>query len=299
MHRKDLGTHSSATRGYARVGPLLVVGAVLLLSACGTRFVYNRLDWLSSYYVASQVTLDDAQSRALRSNVDDFFAWHRRSELPRYARFLERMATDAVRPVSLEQLEAGQREVEAFMTESAAHFAPGAARWLNGLRPEQIDELFANFAEKDRKARAAKCESTPAARREARTRQFIDNVEEWTGRLGRAQRELIRARYAALETDECDELSARERSRLEFRALVEKHRGRPEFAARIADFLVHPENRRDAAYRAAFEADRERFLRMLADINHSLTPEQRQRTISRLRVYAQEMRGLAGQSERS
>jgi hypothetical protein len=296
MKRNDIGPHSSATRGVARAGRVLIVCATLLLSSCGTRFVYNRLDWLSSYYVASQVTLDDAQSRALRTNVDDFFAWHRRSELPRYARFLERMANDAVRPVSLEQLEAGQREVEAFMDESAAHFAPAAARWLDGLRPAQVDELFSNLAEKDRKARAEKCDSTPAERREQRTRQFIDHVEDWTGRLDRAQRELIRARYATLETDECDELSARERSRVEFRALVDRYRARPEFAERIADFLVHPENRRDAAYRAAYEADRERFLRLLADINHSLTPEQRRNTIERLHVYAQEMRGLAAQS---
>lgn len=296
MQRKDIGPHSSATRWATRPVVLLVVCVCWLLTACGTRFVYNRLDWLSSYYVASQVTLDDAQSRALRANVDDFFAWHRRSELPRYARFLDRMANDAMRPVSLEQLEEGQREVEAFMDESAAHFAPGAARWLNGLRPAQIDELFANLAEKDRKARAEKCDSTPAERRKQRTRQFIDNVEDWTGRLERAQRELIRDGYAALRTDECDELSARARSRLEFRALVDRYRARPEFAERIADFLVHPENRRDAAYRDDYEADRERFLRLLADINHSLTPEQRRNTIARLRVYAQEMRGLAAQS---
>jgi hypothetical protein len=274
---------------------LAVAALLLLVSACGTRFVYNRLDWLSSWYVENQVTLDDAQSRALRSNFDEFFAWHRRSELPRYARFLDRMADDAVQPVSLEQLESGQREVEAFMRDSVAHLAPAAARWLDGLRPAQVQELFASFADKDRKARAETCEADPAASRHERARRFIDNVEEWTGRLGRAQRELIATRYSALESDACAELSARERTRREFRALVDRYRTRPEFADRIAEFLAHPENRRDAAHRAAYEEDREQFLRLLADINHSLTPEQRRRTILRLRAYAQEMRGLAAQ----
>ena len=68
-----------------------------------------------------------AQSRALEVNVDDFFDWHRRSELPRYALFLDRVANDAVRPVSLAQLEAGQREVDRFMSDSVAHVAPAAA----------------------------------------------------------------------------------------------------------------------------------------------------------------------------
>jgi hypothetical protein len=194
------------------------------------------------------------------------------------------------------QLEAGQREVEAFMRDSISHGAPSAARWLSGLRPEQVDELFANFAEKDRKARAEKCDSTPEERRRERTHQFIDNVEKWTGDLNRAQRRMIATRYATLVTDECDELSARESSRTEFRELVDRYRSTPEFADRIAEFLLHPENRRDAAYRADYEADRGRFLQLLADINHSLTPAQRAHTVERLRLYAREMRGLAAQA---
>jgi hypothetical protein len=297
MHDQDIGPHCRPASALIRIGRVLVACALLsMLAACGTRFVYNRLDWLSRYYLSSQVTLDDEQSRALQSNLDAFFAWHRRSELPRYATFLDRMANDAVRPVTLPQLEAGQREVEAFLRDSVAHGAPSAARWLSGLRPEQVDELFANLAEKDRKARAGKCESTSAERRQKRTREFIDNVENWTGKLGRAQRQMIATRYATLRTDECDELSARERSRTEFRALVDRYRSQPEFADRIAEFLLHPEDRRDAAYREDWEADRARFLRLLADINHSLTPAQRAHTIERLKLYAREIRGLAGQA---
>src|SRR3954470_20649987 len=160
MKALDIGTHCSAAMTPVRRRPAVLAGRLLLvcalsaLSACGTTFVYNRLDFISRYYVSSQVSLDDAQSRALEENVDDFFAWHRRSELPRYAHFLDRAADDAVRPVSVAQLEAGQRAVEDFMYESIEHAAPAAARWLNGLRPGQVDELFTILAQRDRKARA-------------------------------------------------------------------------------------------------------------------------------------------------
>ena len=79
----------------------------------------------------------------------------------------------------------------------------------------------------------------------------------------------------------------RERSHLELHALVDRYRTRPEFAARIAGFL---------SQRRGDDMERDRFLRLLADINHSLTPEQRERTVKRLRVYAREMRGLAAES---
>jgi hypothetical protein len=288
MVNEDIGSHCSAASTAVRVGRALVACALFaFLCSCGSRFVYNRLDWLSHYYVSSQVTLDRPQSRALQSDLDGFFEWHRRSELPRYAQFLDRMANDAAQPVSVAQLDAGQREVEGFMRTSAAHAAPDAARWLDGLRPEQVDELFSSLAEKDRKARAEYCEASPAERREKSAHRFVDRVEEWTGSLSRPQRELIRTRYVALGRDDCEEIGARERSRGEFRALVDRYRSTPEFATRIADFLAH---------RPADLAYRERFLRLLVDINHSLSPTQREQTVTHLRLYARELRGLAAET---
>jgi len=277
--------HCSSASRLTRVGRVLV-GCAFLMAGCGSGFVYNRLDWISSHYLSNQVTLDGAQSRALQSDLDEFFDWHRRSELPRYARFLDQMAIEAARPVSLAQLDAGQREVEGFMRTSVVHAAPDAARWLEGLRPGQVDELFASLAERNRKARAESCEGTPAERREKSARRFVDRVEEWTGGLSRAQREMIVTRYAQLDRDECAELTARDRSREEFSALVERYRGRPGFDQRIADFLAH---------RPVDLADRDRFLRLLADINRSLTPAQREHTSARLRLYARDLRELAAQ----
>jgi hypothetical protein len=291
-----MGMHCSGRSRAPRVGRLLIAGALLaVLVACGTQFVYNRLDWLTHYYLSSQVSLDGTQSRELRRGLDSFFAWHRRNELPRYAAFLDRMANDTARPVSLAQLEAGRREIEKFMRDAVSHGAPEAARWFNGLRPEQVDELFASLAEGERKSRKESCETDPAERHEKSVERFTDNVEDWTGRLSRAQRELIANGLASFESDACTEVSTRERSRVEFRSLVDQHRQRPEFAERIAAFLTHPEARWDAAYRRNVEADRARFMRLLADINQSLTPAQRNHTVERLRGYARELRQLAAE----
>lgn len=288
--------HCNGRAGATRVGRLVVVGALVAgLVACGTQFVYNRLDWLTHYYLSSQVSLDGAQSRELRQGLESFFAWHRRNELPRYAAFLDRMAKDSSKPISLEQMEAGRHEIEIFMRDAVKHGAPDAARWFNGLRPAQVDELFESLAEGERKSRKENCETDPAERREKATERFQDNVEDWTGKLSRAQRELIANGLATFESDACTEVSTRERSRVEFRALVDQYRQRPEFAERIAVFLTHPEERWDAAYRKNVEADRARFMRLLADINHSLTPAQRTHAIQRLRGYARELRELSAE----
>jgi len=286
--RANIGTHCSPTPRLVRIGRVLALCAftATVLSSCGAQFAYNRLDWIAHYYLANQVTLDDTQSRALRSDLDTFFAWHRHSELPRYAGFLDRVANDAARPIEVARFEAGRREVEGFMRDSVTHAAPDTARWLNGLRPEQIDELFASFAEKERKARDEHCDASLAERKEESAEKFIDNVEDWTGKLDRTQRRLIKTRLASFDDDVCQTITTRERSRREFRELIDRYRNRPEFAQRIAQFLAQPRGEAE---------DRDRLTKLLAEINHSLTPEQRARTIDRLRTQAKALRSLSAE----
>jgi hypothetical protein len=268
---------------------------VTALAACGTQFLYNRLGLLTHYYLSSQVSLDGPQSSELRMNLRDFFVWHRRTELPRYAAFLERFAVAAGQPLTPEQIANGSGEIESFVRTAVARGAPDAARWLNGLRAEQVDELFASFEKKEQESRDEHCGIAPAKRQARRVDRFIDNVEDWTGRLRRSQRELIATRLARTSGDPCLDVSAQERSRVEFRVLVDRHRGQPDFADRIATFMTRPEDRWEPAYREAYAANRSIILELMADLDQTMSPEQRRRSISRLRDFARELRALAAE----
>jgi hypothetical protein len=291
MRLRNIDRHSNAGRPLA-IGLLLAL-TLLTLTACGTQFAYNRLDWFMHRYVSSQVTLDATQSRQLRAHLDEFFQWHRRHELPRYAAFLERVADATEHPLSRDQLEIGRQEVERFMHASISQGAPDAARWLRSLRPEQVSEMFANFAEKGRRSREEACERAPDERRADNARRFVENVERWTGRLRNSQRELIATRLAGIPLEDCGEERFAAEERHTFREIVDEYRSRPDFAQRITIFVMRPENRGDAEYRRNFEANRERVLSLLVDINHSLSPEQRDRSVKRLRALAAELREIA------
>jgi hypothetical protein len=269
--------------------------ALLALAACGTQLLYNRLDWLTHYYLASQVSLDVSQSSVLRTNLREFLVWHRRSELPRYAAFLDRFADATEAPLEFRQLESARLEIEAFVGDAVMHGAPDAARWLKALRPEQVDELFASFAEHEGEVRKEHCSASPAERRAHTTKRFVDKVEDWTGSLRSSQRDLIATRLAIFEGDACLNLSIQEHSRIEFRALVDAHRGQPDFAARIVAYMTHPEVRWEPNYRRAFEANRTRFMQLIVDLDHTLTPVQRSRAVQRLRGFATDLEELAAE----
>ncbi len=291
MRFRNIERHSSAGRRLAIV--LLMALTVLTATACGTQFAYNRIDWFMHRYISSQVSLDAAQSRELRAYLDEFLEWHRHHELPRYASFLERVADATEQPLSRDQLEIGRREVEGFMHASVSQGAPDAARWLRSLRPGQLGEMFANFAEKGRKSRAEACERDPGERRADGAERFVDNVERWTGRLRGAQRDMIAARLAQFPLDDCADASFAADERHTFRDVVDEYRSRPDFAQRITVFVMQPETRGDAEYRRGFEANRERLLSLLVEINHSLSDEQRARSVKRLRAFAAELRAIA------
>jgi hypothetical protein len=297
MNIRNMERHSSAAMKTVRAArrlaiTLTLVFAVLMLSSCGTQFAYNRLDWLTHHFLSGQVSLDATQSRELRAYLDEFFQWHRQHELPRYAAFLERVADATDEPVNRSQLEVGRLEVEALMHASVSQGAPDAARWLRSLRPEQVEEMFANFAEKGRKSRAKACERDPEERLADNVDRMVENVERWTGRLRDSQRALIAARLAQFPADDCSDHFADD-GRHTFRDVVDEYRSRPDFAQRITVFVMRPEARGDAEYRRTFEANRERFLALLVEINQSLSAEQRARSVKRLRSMAAELRELS------
>ena len=68
----------------------------LLLSGCGLalRLGYNQgpslaLSWLDGY-----AEFDDAQTLRVRAALDEWFAWHRRTQLPDYADVLARARSE-------------------------------------------------------------------------------------------------------------------------------------------------------------------------------------------------------------
>jgi hypothetical protein len=284
----------SAITVKSRVRRIILAALLVLgLSACGVGFVYNRLDWVMHVYISNQVSLDKLQSQQLRGNLREFLVWHRQSELPRYAAFLDQFATDAQQPVGVQRINDARLTIESFVNDAVARAVPDAARWLAVLRAEQLDELFVSLAEDDEDLREKYCDADLKARRKRRDRNFIEAVEDWTGRLDRAQRDLIHTRFNEMSGDSCAFVDNQVLARRALRALIDQHRADPDFAAQLNRFVARPEERWSAQYRADFESNRTRIIQLLAELDRTLSAQQRTRCSTRLRDLAKDMRELA------
>lgn len=265
-----------------------------LVAGCSSQFLYNRLDALAYVYVKTQVSLEDLQSQQLRNSLRAFHDWHRGSELPRYASFAQGLARDAARPLGRARIDAARLELEALWRDAVARGADDAARFLAGLSPAQRSEFFTSLGADDAELREEYCE-TPLAKRQRR--QFEDVVElaeDWVGSLTAAQREQLRLRLAALQPTGCRWVESRIRVRTAFRELAERGTADPDYYEKMRRLMQNPEERWDPAYRAAFAANRDAFIDMLAELDASLTTRQRAQLSAKFAGYARDFRSWAG-----
>lgn len=270
----------------------LVCGA-LLLAGCSSQFVYNRLDTVAYLYLKTQVSLEDLQSSQLRGSLREFLTWHRDSELPRYAALAQGLARDAAQPLGRVRIDQARVDIEGLWRDAVARVAPDAARFLAGLNNTQRNELFASLAEDDPDLREEYCDTPEPKRRRRQLESFVDTAEDWVGKLTAAQRELVAARLAALQPTSCGWVDNRIRVRRSFRELLERSGGDPALPTELRRLMTSPEERWDPTYRAAFEANRDGIVALLAELDATLTQGQRARLSEKLTGYARDFRELA------
>lgn len=170
----------------------LLITLLLVLAGCSVvRTLYNQASNLAYWQLNRAFHLDDDQADHVRRELNGFFAWHRREELPVYAPLLARAAKEALGPISPELACERRAEGEKVARRSIEHGIPLLAGLLRSLRPEQIGHLQDFLADFNEDFRDDFLQKDKAERDEA----FGDFAVKWTeffyGRFTRAQREQL------------------------------------------------------------------------------------------------------------
>lgn len=251
---------------------LIACAALVLLALAGCSrigLVYNRLDTLVHFQIGRLVDLNQSQRAAFDSRFDQLWDWHRRSQLPLYARELRELAAAAAAPIGVDQLrrysEQTRRHVDLATQES---LRVAAAPTLAALDDEQVHELLAAVEKRAGKDAAKQRKLDDAQWRKRRINEAVDRLDDWAGAVTTAQRERIALWAAAQQRPAPDPQAERRR---EFAELM-KTRHQPGFEQRLQRYTFEPfQGEAEAANRPETEAS----LQLLADLSASLTPEQR------------------------
>jgi len=273
------------------VRALCALLAVALLAGCSAvRLAYDNAEIYLRWRAAHYLEPDEAQAEELDERIGAYLAWHRTHSLPKYAQLADEARRRLERHLQPDDLVWGYDSVVAQLREDMRAAAENMAPLLDRLTPQQIAHFERRLAEDNRRFARENLRGDERERRKRRTERNVERLEDWLGRLSRAQVERV-AQYSE-RAPLLDQLRDRDHKRLqaELLAILRAREARK----RLADFVAGWEHGREPAYAAAVEAARKEYAAMILDIDRTLTREQRARAAQDLGRYAREFRALAG-----
>lgn len=273
---------------------LLLALLAVILSACTTRFLYNKIDTFIIWKVNGFVSLTADQKEALKTDIQTLLDAARLNDMPRVAALLDDVAREfETGPVTATQIDQRYRD---FMTEYDAFMlsiVPPTERFLRGLSDEQIEELFANLDEVNDEMYEEYSGRTPEEREANRNKSAIRGMQNFTGRLTDEQQLLITDALARMEDASEQWIEYQRLWQQQFRQLVTARPPAPEYERRLTTLLVYPRSLHSAEYLAIVESNRVILNDMLSELFTGLTERQRTRLVRKVDDYAELLRGLA------
>jgi hypothetical protein len=269
----------------SRILLLAMAAALALLQGCSAvRVAYGNADTLLRWQANSYFDFHDGASEELDRRIAAFLGWHRAAALPQYAK----VALEAAALHARADVDWLYATLEAQAREGLRAAAAEAAPLLDRLEPAQLEHFEQRLREENRKFERDNLKGGPAERRQRRLKRTVERLEDWVGALGAEQEALVR-RY----NDSAPmfiELRDRDRKRRQAE-LVAMLRAR-EARKRLADWAAAWDRNREPAYEAAFRDWRAAYAGMIAELDRTLTAEQRRAAAARLRGFAADFEQL-------
>lgn len=282
------------TRRWRTLVPL--VAACLLATACSSiRFGYDTMPLWLGWRIDRHLALDPDQRELVTSRLDALHRWHRQTQLPAYAGFLNGLQGRLDRPVAPEEVGEWRERMLAAWIPIAERAAPEVAALALTLRPAQLERLARRLQESNDDLRREMLADEPGQRAAARAERVVKRARFFVGDLSAGEEAELRQRAAALPAVEAEwlaEREARQRAVLDLLARIVSERPPLETAERWCRELltglwqVADPARRDALARSTAAGDA-----LSASILAGRL--QRERLLARLRGFAEDFSVLA------
>lgn len=270
--------------------------ALAVLAGCSAlKLTYNRLDWVAAWQIGRFVDLEPAQKTLFDERFDEFWRWHRGTQLGLYVRDLRQLADDAAAPLMAAKVEDYLERAKAHAARALRELAPDTARILRTLDDEQVAEFLDTLAERRREEAAETAGLTGEQLMALAEEQMARSLKRWVGPLTREQKARIRdwsreRQYAGTVGQQYREAWAAAFSE----ALA--HRREADFEQRL--IRLFGESRVPYADEMArVQAhNRSLWIGLMADVSAMLTPKQRGHFRDELLGLAADLDELAARS---
>ena len=275
----------------------LPVLALAALSGCSTiQLVYNQSDDLLYWWMDAYVDFQDNQKQFTRDTLTNLQRWHRQQQLPEYVALLKRLQTMAPNDITPAQVCAVTEDMKNSFASVLRFIEPEATRLGVQLTPEQLRNMRKRYDKTNKDWREDWLEGSAEKRLKYRTKQALNRLEDFYGRLDAPQREVLNQWLSESVFDAATSYAERERRQADSLQTLQRMAQTGEASA-TTQALLHgwiersfnsPIERHRAYGQALWQENCEGF----AKLHNSTTPAQRQRLLESLRGYENDFRAL-------
>ncbi|HEY8568078.1 DUF6279 family lipoprotein [Microbulbifer sp.] len=275
-----------------RLATVLLALALLLLGGCSSlRLAYGYLDWWMDRTLNKYLDLEGPQEDLLSQRVDEFHRWHRQTQLPRYADYLDQLAAEVDSPADTvpARLTEIEKKTDEFWNSSITMLSDLLLPILLQLDDAQISQLADN-ARKEREKSLKKWQKDQHKREKA----FRKEAERWLGDLTQEQDAMVERELVSTTFDPKRRDAQRQRwTNVFIQTLKDKPDG---YEQTLRDLLIDPQTLWSEDYRQMQEQLRIQARNLGSEVLQNATPEQREHLKTTMREYASDFRFLAAQS---
>ena len=275
---------------------------LVLLGGCSAvRVGYNQAPTLVWWWLDGYMDFDAEQAPQVKDALQQWFVWHRATQLPDYADLLVAAQAQVLQPATPQQVCRWADDLRARLATAFAHGVPMAAQLLPVLKPAQLAQLEQRYRKSNREFEEDFLQR-PDERQKASVKRAVDRAEMLYGRLDDRQRQLIAAGVAASPFDPAAWFAERQAVQGEtLQTLARLTAGGPARADRdsnlaglqalAARVLRAP----PGPYRSYQQRLTDYNCAFVAQLHNSTTSAQRQKARDTLKGWEEDLRALAVQ----
>lgn len=275
----------------------LGLGLSLLLSSCSLKFFYNQLDALIPQYVEDLVSLDDALAEQLDQRTRVLLHWHRSTQLPEYAAWMQQAQRDVLAGPSAQQVLDHLTRLDGFWQSLSRAVNEQMAVLLPRLDTGQREQLFASLAEKNQEFREEHIDIGEQERIEQYTERLQDSFERWLDDLSEPQQRLIERTASQLVSTAELRLQRRQAWQQGIREILDSSSHEGDKSRRLLKFLQGFEQFDNAAMQQATDHNRRLLAQLTAQVATSMNVPQRTHFVDTSNDYIDIFRELAADAE--
>lgn len=265
---------------FSRLGqPAWLLPLLLLLSACSSQFVYERIDWFTKYQIEKYVDLNKEQEMFVKASMDSVLSWHRQDELTKYIDFLDGITQALDQEVTAEQVKVWIAEVRSAYDSLLVMMSPWLIELAASLKPEQIEELMKNMQEQNRELEDKYLSRDAKTYVNSLDKRYQKSFKYWLGRLTNKQKTRIGDTMAELERLDEQWMHERKRWQQQLISVLDKKQGwRNELAVLLHDGTDYSK----AAAEEASQRNMQRISQLLADVINMRSEKQNRKLIKNI-----------------